>query len=465
MTSFNVHQWLSKNGQHQNSAHRKRFKSGNDENSKYCDEESAFGILSRSELGCWRQESTHNAKGRCFQGEIQGLRLCKTKDEDVVGCSLAHPNTPVLHDDPAKSNVGLEPIITALKIAKINVDEVKPDVVTFRNNLNKIGNSPLCDRRDSGWIIRGCVLSHVGGSNETVYLDVMKNAIDSDYPDKDKFVDWGYRFENICTEQTTAQKCDHPTKSDESRNTLDSTEKFCSVSLVSLGNLTHDPSGAENSLQVVIGAEIDCRLPDEQLLEVEGHPTLDHLQQMRSSFVELKTQRVPPNECGNPQWWVLPNRQRKRRGGGLHPDERAARNFRRFKLAKIWLQSHLGGVPNVVVGWRDDLGTIVHLEKLKTSELPLHCTDEWNPNMTLRFICTVLRWFKNCLVDLATTTDNKEGGAELVFRFVPATGLITTEKIGSQPDHQDTWPGHFRQRIRDTFNRQVGQTINGCESK
>lgn len=42
----------------------------------------------------------------------------------------------------------------------------------------------------------------------------------------------------------------------------------------------------------------------------------------------------------------------------------------RYKLMKFWAQSFLVGVPRIVVGFRDDEGTVNSLQTFKTTDIP-----------------------------------------------------------------------------------------------
>lgn len=92
----------------------------------------------------------------------------------------------------------------------------------------------------------------------------------------EKFMYWGYKFEEICTRA----------EGDAETVAVDANIEFCTVFKISIG---------DNNL--VLGAEIDCKG------EEEGH----------SGFVEIKTSREIQ-----------------------HPGQR--RSFERFKLLKFWIQ-------------------------------------------------------------------------------------------------------------------------------
>eukprot|EP00177_Eucheuma_denticulatum_P003813 GFKZ01006893.1.p1 GENE.GFKZ01006893.1~~GFKZ01006893.1.p1 ORF type:complete len:338 (+),score=23.39 GFKZ01006893.1:84-1016(+) len=145
---------------------------------------------------------------------------------------------------------GCEPILKALLISSYNVDQ-NADIVTFRNNLNKIGKTPY-ENRDE-WEI-DCAL--VGN---TVYLDVRQT--DDGPTDYHRGVNiyHGYRFEALCT------GTDH--------QPVNANSEFCSIARTRIGN--H---------RILISSEIDCVMPIPP-----GEPPLKH-------YVELKTMKEVINE-------------------------------------------------------------------------------------------------------------------------------------------------------------------------
>ena len=50
-------------------------------------------------------------------------------------------------------------------------------------------------------------------------------------------------------------------------------------------------------------------------------------------------------------------------------DERGMHNFER-KLMRFWIQSHLLGVPKIVVGFRSQAGILTKLEEIQTASIP-----------------------------------------------------------------------------------------------
>lgn len=145
---------------------------------------------------------------------------------------------------------GCEPILKALLISSYNIDQ-NADIVTFRNNLNKIGTAPY-ENRDE-WEF-DCAL--VG---KTVYLDIRRT--DDGPVDYLRRVNMyhGYRFEALCT------GTDH--------NPVNANSEYCSIARTRIGN--H---------RILISSEIDCATPIPP-----GEPPLKH-------YVELKTMKKITDE-------------------------------------------------------------------------------------------------------------------------------------------------------------------------
>lgn len=67
-------------------------------------------------------------------------------------------------------------------------------------------------------------------------------------------------------------------------------------------------------------------------------------------------------------------------------DDRDSRNFR-HKLLKYWAQSFLLGTPEVIVGFRNSVGTVADVKSYQTAELPgmVSATGEWDAGFALDF--------------------------------------------------------------------------------
>jgi len=72
------------------------------------------------------------------------------------------------------------------------------------------------------------------------------------------------------------------------------------------------------------------------------------------------------------------------------------RSFEKFKLLKFYCQSYLAGVPNILVGFRDDEGVIMKTQIFETTKIPQLIrgreTSLWDSKVCLQFLDRVLCW-------------------------------------------------------------------------
>lgn len=125
----------------------------------------------------------------------------------------------------------------------------------------------------------------------TIFLKVVKldgGQFGAHGESQDKFMYWGYKFEELCTRGEGAEA-----------GKVDANVEFCSVFKLAIGDS-----------RLVLGAEIDCYEGGEDEGSNAAH----------SAYVEIKTSRVIE-----------------------HPGQ--GRSFERFKMLKYWIQSFLAGVP------------------------------------------------------------------------------------------------------------------------
>ncbi|KAJ8904837.1 hypothetical protein NDN08_001351 [Rhodosorus marinus] len=145
----------------------------------------------------------------------------------------------------------VETLVDAVKSQNYDVSE-KADIVTYRNNLNKIALTPYNDR--DVWELDACRVSG------TVFLDIRSTSEDPTDSRGRLFTYYGYKFEQVC--------CSADPLADD--GPVDANEEFCSMVHRQIGN--H---------RVLLCAEIDCEHRDGR----ETSP-LD-------GYVELKTSREP----------------------------------------------------------------------------------------------------------------------------------------------------------------------------
>ena len=188
-------------------------------------------------------------------------------------------------------------------------------------------------------------------------------------PEQQRFVRWGYTFEARCTGQAVAD-------ANAETNVLISTRV--------------------GALRVLLGAEIDCC--------DAGEPSTAPLSAL-SSLRELKTFKQPQHRG---QW----------------------RTQHRLKHPKWWLQSHLAGVPALVLGARDDSGIVHAIHTVPTHDLPRLSQlngEAWSPHAALAFGADALAWFRR--------TAARHAGAHVRFTYDPASGAIHAAVVadGSLP--------------------------------
>ena len=245
---------------------------------------------------------------------IPGTHLLRTFRSPTLPADLAEGQDAfVAKDDDVGASI--DPILQALRSADFRIDR-EIHFVSYRNNLNKIMETPY-NHRDP-WRI------HLRRTQGTIYMDVVKLPERSmqSAADRDKFTFWGYKFEQLCTQDAAAE---------DGTNAVNANEEFCSVFKIKIGDT-----------RIVLAAEVDCAMPPPPL---PAAPAGGAGTARRGEYVELKTSRMIE-----------------------HP--RQQDTFHRHKLLKFWIQSFLGGVPHICCGFRDDAGLVHELRMLKTLEIP-----------------------------------------------------------------------------------------------
>lgn len=147
--------------------------------------------------------------------------------------------------------VSVDVIIEALNKDGYNIAE-NADVITFRNNLNKIGGAPYNNRDD--WEIDCCKVG------TTLFLEIKRLPEREPTAEHKRFMYYGYRFEALCTNDA-----DEP---------VNANPEFCSISRLRISN--H---------RILVSSEIDCTTKD---------PT--DTENCLLGYVELKTMRIAREE-------------------------------------------------------------------------------------------------------------------------------------------------------------------------
>ena len=283
------------------------------------------------------------------------------------------PRLPVALDDgfmsyvPRAPGAPLSDVLEAL--AHQSISASTHNVVTYRNNLNKLFLTPLNPNDD--WEIG--VTRH---AEDTILLEVRetarKTAEEAARTERERrMCYWGYKFEQLCTLEPSADENDGGAAGSASAEAVDANEEFCSI--VSLGL---------DRLKLIVCAEIDA--VDEIGAKGEGGA--------KESYVEFKTTKLIRT-----------------------PRDRTS--FERYKLLKFWLQSYLAGVPRILCGFRDDAGSVTVIEAFET--LSLHRLvrgkpHAWDPSVCLNFGAQALSW-------LLREMRHVDVGGTRLLRYEPAT--------------------------------------------
>lgn len=174
-------------------------------------------------------------------------------------CSFREPEKNVNLGDNIETyvsksvnNAPVETIIEALQHCDYNIDE-QADIITYRNNLNKIGGCPYNTRDE--WELDCCLVN-----SKSVYLEVRHTGSNTFNEEHKRFMYYGYRFEALCTGT--------------SHEPVNANSEFCSITRLRIAN--H---------RILLSSEIDCTM---------GHPK--SLDKPTRSYAELKTMRVLRND-------------------------------------------------------------------------------------------------------------------------------------------------------------------------
>ncbi|XP_043216373.1 decapping and exoribonuclease protein-like isoform X1 [Amphibalanus amphitrite] len=253
-----------------------------------------------------------------------------------------------------------------LQDRKASFSSLSTDFVCYRGLITKLMATPYENREP--WII--CATKWRG----TIYLcafDTEQKIADRqrETPRQKAMSSWGYKFEQYMMSDSPGAAPDPHTPAVESA-------EFCCVLRSRLGRHS-----------VVYGAEVDG---------VDPHREAGDGLSM-AQFVELKTSR----EVETP-------RQRN--------------SLQRFKMLKWWAQSFLVGIERVVVGFRDDDGTVHRLHAYATKQLPKE-QDFWSPSVCMNFAAAFLAW-------AAEQVTGDDPRAVWRFEFEPRRRRVTCQSLG-----------------------------------
>lgn len=234
---------------------------------------------------------------------------------------------PKRHDDTCVSNI-INVVRTQNQQAFADCD-----IITYRNNLNKISRTPLASRDE--WEFDCCQFA-----DSKVALDIRMTQPDppigvaGQATAHTMAMYQGYKFEALCTGDNEAVP-------------VDANAEFCSIAMVKLAR--H---------RMIVSSEIDATF---------GDPSATGSGAIRD-YVELKTIKSV------------------RHDGDLN-------SLYRYRYPKFWFQSFIAGVPSIVIGYRAPDGMLTHTSTISTFDMPSEADDffrkqgqrSWNPAVMLNF--------------------------------------------------------------------------------
>eukprot|EP00873_Tetraselmis_striata_P020958 jgi/Tetstr1/441222/TSEL_029478.t1 len=307
------------------------------------------------QMACWTKSSVLEGNQLRY-GDTSGLLRFKMPK---LPADLNGGFPEAFIEKRADEHSPVEQVAGALRTAAVPWSEA--DVVTFRNNLNKISLTPL--KPGDGWIVHGCQ----GRGGGPLFLDINPRTQPAGeaYPNERLFSYYGYKFEQLCTEGEAAYSTGAPP-------TVDSTSEFAAVMRIRLG-----------AHRIMMGAEMDCCWEGMEG-EAEG-----------AAYVELKTFKTPRHRG---QWNTLA----------------------RLKYPTWWVQSWLAGVSRIGMGERDERGQLVDVQVVSTRQLPKMSAGAghpWDPWEYVSFADDVLSWMRS----QAAASE----GQHLTFEYHPDQKRIT----------------------------------------
>lgn len=288
----------------------------------------------------------------------------------------------------------VDEVVAALVAAGVDVAAL--DVVTYRNNLIKVGGTPV-SRRD-GWCVDAVALKKQGAdgappTRATVFLDIVHAAYDQTFPDADRFMYWGYAFESLAAAAGTGTA---PAPARVGRS------EFATVVTRRLGSLACAVAGETDGFDPTKVGAPATPPPGARWATHADRPIPP------SSYIELKTLRWPePHARG------------------------AAATLWNLKAAKWWWQAFVCGIGTVVLGGRDQAGMLNRVDAVAAAELPRLAASNggrWTPATILATAHDITRF----IVDTAREAE----GVVLRFEYVPGgergvLGVVRVAEVAS----------------------------------
>ena len=325
-------------------------------------------------------------------------------------------------------------ILGALAAKNVPVKDFQ--IVTYRNNLNKIFLTPYARRDD--WEI-GVEKREDGVVLLQVRETARKQAEEAQRDERSqRMAYWGYRFEQLATLSEAEASAAAGGAADgaagsgggyrvPSPSDMGSYDHLYAQpelgmlhrlyeQLASAGGSSQEggggsrAGGASGALPPVNANEEFCSIV---------HLSIDKVRLLMAAEVDCTAERAgPPGVKGAAIAPGYVELKTSKQIGSAHDLE----SFERHKLVKFWLQSFLAGVPSIIVGFRDEKGVVCELKTYETKTIHRIVRgkapggkDYWNPTACFNFGKGVLDWL---LMQLAA----REGGGvgrKFVLRYDP----------------------------------------------
>ena len=331
-------------------------------------------------------------------------RALRTLDATALTPVAAFPlpaNLDAGYPDPVATGGGapwcaarVDEVVASLIAAGVDVSSL--DVVSYRNNLLKIGGTVI-DTRQGGWQVDAIALKSAGDAARppTVFLDIVRPVEQGEpYPDADRYVYWGYNLESLAAAAGSGA-APAPARVDRA--------EFVTVVTRHVGGLTCAIAGETDGFDKTQVAATAPPPPPGALWATHNNTTVPP-----SSYIELKTVRWPAPHARGAQATLF-----------------------NVKTAKWWLQAFLCGIQTIVLGGRDAAGLLTRVDAVPAADLPGWSASKgasWTPDKTIAVLHDVLRFF----VDTA----RQHEGKSLRFEYVPCRergllGQVTVRAVES----------------------------------
>lgn len=191
-------------------------------------------------------------------------------------------------------------------------------------------------------------------------------------PSQDAMSYWGYKFETLCLLNKPWAETSRETIESRPETIVNNHAQYCSVVRTGIGGTI-----------LVLGGEVDALWDSKP---EPGEPI---------NWVELKTSVDPRSD-------------------------RDMLNYE-FKLLKFWIQSFLLGVPKIIVGFRDQHGTLLRVEEMATATIPNMVKTRgratWDGSMCCNFAAAFLDFLKETVVGDGVWRISKKPNASVIEVF------------------------------------------------